>query len=63
LHRGDVPHSLFSRQTITDILEGLSVSLALLPECLGLVAGVAPLVRLYAAFIIGLTIEVSILKA
>ena len=48
---------------ITDILAGLSVSLALLPECLGLVAGVAPLVSLYAAFIIGLTIEVFMPKA
>ena len=62
-HRGDVPHSLFSRQTITDTLAGLSVSFALLPKCLGLVAGVATLVSLYVAFIIGLIIEVSMPKA
>ena len=55
-HRGDVPHSLSSRQTITDILAGLTVSLALVPEAVAFafVAGVAPLVGLYAAFIVGL---------
>ena len=55
-HRGDVPHSLSSRQTITDTLAGLTVSLALVPEAVAFafVAGVAPLVGLYAAFIVGL---------
>ena len=55
-HRGDEPHSLSWRQTITDILAGLTVSLALVPEAVAFafVAGVAPLVGLYAAFIVGL---------
>ena len=64
-HRSDEPHSLSSRQTITDILPGLTVSLALVPEAVAFafVAGVAPLMGLYAAFIIGLIIEVSMPKA
>ena len=55
-HRGDEPHSLSWRQTITAILAGLTVSLALVPEAVAFafVAGVAPLVGLYAAFIVGL---------
>ena len=55
-HRVDEPHSLSWRQTITDILAGLTVSLALVPEAVAFafVAGVAPLVGLYAAFIVGL---------
>lgn len=55
-HRGDEPHSLSWLQTITDILAGLTVSLALVPEAVAFafVAGVAPLVGLYAAFIVGL---------
>ena len=43
------------RQINIDILSGLTVSLALVPEAVAFafVAGVAPLVGLYAAFIIG----------
>ncbi len=43
-------------QTRTDILSGLTVSLALVPEAIAFafVAGVDPLVGLYAAFIVGL---------
>jgi SulP family sulfate permease len=50
------PNSLSTRQTITDVLAGLTVSLALVPEAVAFafVAGVAPLVGLYAAFIVGL---------
>ena len=44
------------RQINIDVLSGLTVSLALVPEALAfaIVAGVAPLVGLYAAFIVGL---------
>ena len=40
----------------TEVLSGLTVSLALVPEAVAfaLVAGLAPLVGLYAAFIVGL---------
>jgi SulP family sulfate permease len=43
-------------QTRTEILSGLTVALALVPEAVAFafVAGVAPLVGLYAAFIVGL---------
>jgi SulP family sulfate permease len=43
-------------QTRTDILSGLTVALALVPEAVAFafVAGVTPLVGLYAAFIVGL---------
>jgi SulP family sulfate permease len=43
-------------QVRTDLLSGLTVSLALVPEAIAFafVAGVAPLVGLYAAFIVGL---------
>ena len=43
-------------QTRTDILSGLTVALALVPEAVAFafVAGVEPLVGLYAAFIVGL---------
>ena len=52
----DAPKPFTSKQTITDILAGLTVSLALVPEAVAFafVAGVAPTVGLYAAFIIGL---------
>jgi len=42
-------------QTRTEILSGLTVALALVPEAVAFafVAGVAPLVGLYAAFIVG----------
>ena len=47
---------LTSRQISIDVLSGLTVSLALVPEAIAFafVAGVAPLVGLYAAFIVGL---------
>ena len=48
--------ALSMRQINIDVLSGLTVSLALVPEALAfaIVAGVAPLVGLYAAFIVGL---------
>lgn len=48
--------SINSRQIGIDILSGLTVALALVPEAVAFafVAGVAPLVGLYAAFIVGL---------
>ncbi len=48
--------SLTTRQVFIDIMAGLTVSLALVPEAVAFafVAGVAPLVGLYAAFIVGL---------
>ena len=47
---------LSSKQISIDVLSGLTVSLALVPEAVAFafVAGVAPLVGLYAAFIVGL---------
>lgn len=53
----DDPRSpLTPEQLSVEILSGLTVSLALVPEAVGfaLVAGVALLVGLYAAFIVGL---------
>lgn len=47
----------FSRQSVkNDILSGLTVALALIPEAVAFafVAGVDPMVGLYAAFIVGL---------
>ena len=54
--QGGQPEPLTSRQISIDILSGLTVSLALVPEAIAFafVAGVAPLVGLYAAFIVGL---------
>lgn len=54
--QGGQPEPLTSRQVSIDILSGLTVSLALVPEAIAFafVAGVAPLVGLYAAFIVGL---------
>ena len=48
--------ALSMRQINIDVLSGLTVSLALVPEALAfaIVAGVAPLVGLYAAFVVGL---------
>ncbi len=50
------PHSLTLGQVRIDILAGLTVALALVPEAVAFafVAGVDPLVGLYAAFIVGL---------
>ena len=52
----DAVPSLSSRQITIDVLSGLTVALALVPEAVAFsfVAGVAPLVGLYAAFIVGL---------
>jgi sulfate permease, SulP family len=52
--------SLTPRLIFTDTLAGLTVSLALIPEAIAFafVAGVAPLVGLYAAFIVGLVTAV-----
>ena len=46
--------------TRNDILSGLTVALALVPEAVAfaLLAGVSPLVGLYAAFIIGLVTSI-----
>ena len=51
-----IPAHLSSRQTLIDLLSGLTVALALVPEAVAFsfVAGVAPLVGLYAAFFVGL---------
>ncbi len=50
------PSPLSPRQAKTEILSGLTVALALVPEAVAFafVAGVHPLVGLYAAFIVGL---------
>jgi SulP family sulfate permease len=55
-HDADHPQTLSLRQINLDVLSGLTVSLALVPEAIAFafVAGVAPLVGLYAAFIVGL---------
>ena len=52
--------SLTPRLIFTDTLAGLTVSLALVPEAIAFafVAGVAPLVGLYAAYIVGLVTAV-----
>ena len=55
-HDTNLPQRLSLRQINLDVLSGLTVSLALVPEAIAFafVAGVAPLVGLYAAFIVGL---------
>ena len=55
-HDTNAPQRLGLRQINLDVLSGLTVSLALVPEAIAFafVAGVAPLVGLYAAFIVGL---------
>ena len=55
-HDANLPQRLSLRQINLDVLSGLTVSLALVPEAIAFafVAGVAPLVGLYAAFIVGL---------
>ncbi|QQA44144.1 SulP family inorganic anion transporter [Pelagovum pacificum] len=54
--RGLVPPTLSGGQLRTEVLSGLTVALALVPEAVAFafVAGVNPLVGLYAAFIVGL---------
>ena len=51
-----LPPSLSNRQMFIDLLAGLTVALALVPEAVAFsfVAGVEPLVGLYAAFFVGL---------
>ena len=51
-----MPAQISSRQMVVDLLSGLTVALALVPEAVAFsfVAGVAPLVGLYAAFFVGL---------
>ena len=51
-----VPQHLSKRQMLIDLLSGLTVALALVPEAVAFsfVAGVEPLVGLYAAFFVGL---------
>ncbi len=51
-----VPHPITAGEIRTEILSGLTVALALVPEAVAFafVAGVHPLVGLYAAFIVGL---------
>ncbi|WP_116087173.1 SulP family inorganic anion transporter [Tropicimonas sp. IMCC34011] len=51
-----VPGRMSPSQAKTEVLSGLTVALALVPEAVAFafVAGVAPLVGLYAAFIVGL---------
>lgn len=51
-----VPPHLPKRQMLVDLLSGLTVALALVPEAVAFsfVAGVEPLVGLYAAFFVGL---------
>ena len=53
--RGSVP-GISPMQAKTELLSGLTVALALVPEAVAFafVAGVQPLVGLYAAFIVGL---------
>jgi len=55
-HDANSQQRLSLRQINLDVLSGLTVSLALVPEAIAFafVAGVAPLVGLYAAFIVGL---------
>ena len=50
------PNLFIKGQAQSDILSGLTVALALIPEAIAFafVAGVHPLVGLYAAFIIGI---------
>lgn len=54
--RSQRPTELTSKQIMIDLLSGLTVALALVPEAVAFafVAGVEPLVGLYAAFIVGL---------
>jgi len=56
LKRPDWLHSIFPKQPMPDILSGMTVALALVPEAIAFafVAGVNPMVGLYSAFMIGL---------
>ena len=56
LRRPDWLHSVLPDKPLPDILSGMTVALALVPEAVAFafVAGVDPMVGLYSAFIIGL---------
>lgn len=56
LRRPDWLHSVFPKNPMPDILSGMTVALALVPEAVAFafVAGVDPMIGLYSAFIIGL---------
>ena len=59
-HRRQNPNRLTPRRLRIEVLSGLTVALALVPEAVAFsfVAGVHPLVGLYAAFIVGLVTAV-----
>jgi SulP family sulfate permease len=54
--RPDWLHSLWPKNPLPDILSGMTVALALVPEAIAFafIAGVDPIIGLYSAFIIGL---------
>jgi SulP family sulfate permease len=56
LRRPDWLHSVFPKNPMPDILSGITVALALVPEAVAFafVAGLDPMIGLYSAFIIGL---------
>lgn len=56
LRRPDWFHSVFPQKPLPDILSGMTVALALVPEAVAFafVAGVDPIIGLYSAFMIGL---------
>ena len=56
LRRPDWLHSVFPKQPLPDILSGMTVALALVPEAIAFafIAGVDPMIGLYSAFMIGL---------
>jgi SulP family sulfate permease len=56
LRRPDWLHSVFPKKPLPDILSGMTVALALVPEAIAFafIAGVDPIVGLYSAFMIGL---------
>ena len=56
LRRPDWLHSVFPKNPMPDILSGMTVALALVPEAIAFafIAGVDPIIGLYSAFMIGL---------
>lgn len=56
LRRPDWLHSVFPKNPMPDILSGMTVALALVPEAIAFafIAGIDPIIGLYSAFIIGL---------
>ena len=61
VRKGSVPRPFTPSRIKTEVLSGLTVALALVPEAVAFsfVAGVHPLVGLYAAFIVGLITAVA----